>query len=110
MPKKQIKSKITLVLTLETKRDGDYINIQIKNPKRITQHGFGLFLENVDPKEIVAGEGVIAALCRQPERSGLCDMEFWPHKILAFPGTMAKVSRINVPDGAKTWIRQFSAK
>jgi len=101
--------KPTLVLTLTTSHGERCIHIVCLNPTRLTQYGFGLFLENVDPQEVTAGKGVIAALLEQPERRGLQGMEFWADNRLAFCAIIVPLSQINVPTAAKIWIKQFVA-
>lgn len=101
----------TLRLSIITDDGEKCLQIRIINFKRMTLHGFGLFLENFDPEEVVAGKGVIDALCAQPERRGLQGVEFWGDaKRLAFCAEIVPLRNINVPEGAKDWIRKFKVE
>lgn len=98
----------TIKLKLVKVKGETCVKITVKNAKRMTRYGFGLFLENVKPKEVLATQAAIDALCSQPQRGGIQGMEFWPANRLAFCATIVPLNAINVPTGAKRWIKKFS--
>jgi len=96
-------------LKISYDKDKEEIVLKSLNPKRFTHYGFGTFLENVDPKEILISKGALEALVNCPERSGLQGLEFWPDNRLAW-GSLSKnfivpYDSINCPKGAKSWLK-----
>ncbi len=94
-------------------RDEDKVfHVKALNKDRLTHYGFGTFVENVEPSEIAITPEAREALLAQPERGGLQGLEFWPDNRMAWgdPGPQIEVhpDDVNVPEGAKKWIRQMS--
>lgn len=79
-------------------------------PERFTHYGFGTFLENINPEEVLISESALEALLKCPARSGLQGLEFWPENRLAWgdprPYIAVPYDAINCPNGAKKWLRK----
>ena len=97
----------TLWLKFQKHKGETYLGIRCLKPKRFTIHGFGAFLNDVKPQEVLAGKGVIKALCEQPERRGLQGMDFWVDNRIGFCATLVPLEDISVPEDAKKWIKKF---
>jgi hypothetical protein len=85
------------------------IYITALNEDRITHYGFGSFLENINPKEILISKGALESLLQCPERRGLQGLEFWEDNRLAWgspsPKFAVHLKHINCPEGAKSWLK-----
>lgn len=102
----------TLEITLTEYKGEKILHIKAINEDRLTHHGFGTFLENIEPKEIWITKEAKALLLEQPERGGLQELEFWPDHRLAWatphPEIYVRPDDVNVPKDAKKWIKQMS--
>lgn len=104
--------KTTTSLKITYDKEDKTIGVEACQSKRFNYYGFGTFLENVNPTEAQITKLALDVLLAQPERGGLQGLEFWPEKRLAWasrsPTFRIPVDNINVPSGAKNWIRQMS--
>lgn len=105
MPKKKNHS-----LKISYDENKEEIVLESLNPKRFTYYGFGTFLENINPEDILISKGALKALINCPERSGVQGLEFWPANRLAWgnpsPNFIVPYDAINCPDGAKSWLKK----
>ena len=98
--------------TLKIRLHNGLIHIKATNEDRLTHHGFGTFLENVDPAEIDISTAALSLILEQPERSGLQGLEFWPDNRIAWasptPEIFVAPEDVNVPPGARNWLKKMS--
>jgi len=101
-------------------KEKDCITLKTLKEERFTFYGFGTFLKDVDPKEILISQEALDVLLQLPARGGLNGLEFWPQssgvdqKILAWgsqaPNFMVGTRHINVPNESKVWLRECTIK
>ncbi len=88
------------------------IHIKALDDSRLTHHGFGTFICDIKPSEIEITPDALEELLKQPERRGFQGLEFWPDNRMAWanphPEFFVHPDDVNVPEGAKKWIRQMS--
>ena len=99
------------ILRIElTDDDGPCLNLKATDSDRWQNFGFGTFLCDVAKGEVEITQEAMDELLKQPERSGLQGMEFWPDHRLAWGSTSrdfrVSCECINVPSAAKDWIRE----
>lgn len=91
---------------------GKTFHVRATDAGRLTHYGFGTFLEDIDPPEVWVTPEALALLLAQPERDGFQGIEFWPSNMMAwacpYPEIYVHPSDVNVPEGAKAWIRRVS--
>lgn len=68
------------------------IRIRTLRPERLTRHGFGTFLENIQPGEISISQQALDAFHRCTYKPGLQGMEIFAGKILAWGVPMPNVT------------------
>ncbi len=99
-------------LRIEYDKKEDEIILTTIDFDRFTEHGFGTFLENVDPPEVSISQAALDALLACPERDGLQGLEFWADNRLAWgapvPCLIVPCDEVNCPEGAKIWLRLCS--
>ena len=83
-----------------------HVWIEILNRKRLKDIGFGAYLENAKPGEILISPEAKAAILNQPYRSGPQGMEVFEGNTLAFCSLAVPVNMISVHKVAKEWFRQ----
>lgn len=102
-------AKTKHALKISYDEEKEEIILKTLNPKRFTHYGFGTFLENVAPKEILISKNALEVLLHCPERSGLQGLEFWQDNRLAWgslsPDFIVPYNSINCPKGAKSWLK-----
>ena len=104
----------TLTIKVVVKKDNGntYIEVQIINLERFQNFGFGTFLCDITLSEIGITQEAMDILIGCPERSGLQELEFWEEKRLAWGSKslcfLIPPNHINVPNEAKTWIKEMS--
>ena len=100
-----------LKLSLENVGGHAHIHIQVLDPERFVGHGSGSFMCDVENEEVEITAAARDALLEGQERDGLQAMEFWEERRLGWASTdhdfLAPVAAINVPAGAKEWIKQL---
>jgi hypothetical protein len=64
--------------------DGDNIRIRTLIESRLTQHGFGMFLEDIKPGEISITAKAFKILNDSPYRGGLMGLEIFAINVLAW--------------------------
>ena len=103
--------ELQLRIELVENEGGKYIGVLGYNEERFERHGFGTFMQDINPEEIECNQGALDFLLGCPERGGLNGLEFWPNKMLAWgaPDQMFLIplDSVNVPTGAKVWIKDF---
>ncbi len=80
------------------------VKIEILKPERLTQHGFGMFLEDAKPGEIQTDEVSLQALLRQQYRSGLRPWEIFHGYIIGFCDTEFPLKELSLHTGE--WLRE----
>ena len=99
------------MLSIEIRLDGESgeIEIWVMNPDRISQHGFGSFLENYDPAEVGITDEARAVLIALPYRSGLMEMEFFNHPVIGYCSRRADLESVSVHgDVSRDLISRFT--
>lgn len=87
--------------------DRTKIRIRTLKPERLTRHGFGTFLERIEPREISITQEALDALYRCRYRHGLQGVEIFSHNVFSWGSTMqsltVEINRISRHPGSE-WL------
>ncbi len=100
MAKKEVKPALKFTVNNNT------VTIEILNPDRLTQHGFGLFLEKAKPGEIQTDKTSLAQILQQSYRSGLRPCEIFQGNIIGFCDQEFPLKELSLHTGAAEWFRK----
>lgn len=103
-----MKNKNKSKISLEIRLVNNNLRLSLINQKRFTKYGFGLFLENYNPKEIAITDKARKELLKQKYILGLQPIEFFNNNIIGFCETDFPIGESSVHEGAEKLIEQFS--
>jgi hypothetical protein len=101
------KSSVVLHFTTRADAEGDIITINVKNEKRLTKHGFGLFLEKVKPGELTATEDAFHLINNARYRSGMAPLEIFGQNILGFCAANFYAKDISFHNAGTEWFKKL---
>jgi hypothetical protein len=73
---------------------------------RFTLHGFGYFLKEIKPGELLVSQAVVDTVKKGKYRSGVCTMEIFDGNIIGFCGQWVPLNELSVHEGAAKWFVQ----
>ncbi len=82
------------------------VKIEILNADRLTQHGFGLFLQDAKPGEIQTDDASLKQILQQSYRSGLRPCEIFQGNIIGFCDQEFPLKELSLHGGASEWFRE----
>jgi len=110
MPRKKDKEskkstrKPVAVMAIRKEKGKDFLIIRALNEKRFKMHGFGVFLKNIKPGDILASQSVIDTVKNGRYRSGVCPMEIFNQNTIGFCTQWVPIAELSVHSAdAKKW-------
>jgi len=94
------KPKYVAVLGTREHKKQKYVVIVTRNQKRISTHGFGLFIEGIKPGELLVSKAALKAVNEGKCIRGLCPMEIFPDNMIGFCDQWIPISNLSVHEGA----------
>lgn len=102
--------KVVHVLKIDYNSSKRHITLETLRPKRFKHYGFGTFLENIKPGEVLISKAALKKLMSCSYRNGLQGLDLFPQNVLSWgdpsPNMTVPMDAISVDPKAKTWLRK----